>query len=65
MMNQYYSKCGMKTILTIIVIIFNFLNTYSQNNQKNTKTYNIQRTEKAPKIDGILNEDIWSKLNID
>ena len=63
-MNQYYSKCGMKTILTIIVIIFNFLNTYSQNNHKNTKTYNIQRTEKAPKIDGILNEDIWSKLNI-
>tara|TARA_R110000868_G_scaffold150050_14_gene372910 strand:- start:708 stop:3131 length:2424 start_codon:yes stop_codon:yes gene_type:complete len=43
----------------IIIVFFSF-SSYSQNK----KTLNIQRTYKAPKIDGNLNETIWNTSEI-
>lgn len=50
----------MKFFITIFFLLSFSFSSYSQNK----KTLNIQRTYKAPKIDGKLNETIWNTSEI-
>ena len=51
----------MKKIIFIIIYLFpSFL--YSQFNEK--KRYNIEKTNEPPKIDGYLNEMMWTNLDL-
>jgi len=45
------------------VLIF-FLCIFMHLEAQSKKTYQITRTQKAPTIDGVLNESVWSDLQI-
>ncbi len=51
---------NLRSICLLFVLSF----AVSIGNAQDKKTLNITRTEKAPKIDGILNEAIWTKAEI-
>ncbi len=44
----------MRSIITFIAVFFFFNNSIAQ-----TKSYNAQRIDTPPRIDGILDEQIW------
>jgi len=50
------------TRLFIAVLLLSFSITFGQNDEK--KVLNIKRTENPPKIDGILNDDVWKDADI-
>ncbi len=57
-------KTSRKTFLTLLFLsIFFSTNVYSQVN-KEKKIYETVRVKKAPKIDGVLNDEAWKKAPI-
>ncbi|MFV8225941.1 DUF5916 domain-containing protein [Christiangramia aquimixticola] len=53
----------LKNILKCILCIF-CLQSFAQENPNSRKEYTAIRIENPPKIDGILDEDIWDKANV-
>ncbi|APZ46934.1 hypothetical protein BW723_11845 [Polaribacter reichenbachii] len=50
--------------LSLILIAFISIHQLSSQNQKNRKTIKTKRISKAPKIDGILNDEAWQNAEI-
>ena len=57
----------MKAFLTTFLFFFSFLNIFSQTSEKDSivrKKITITRINEAPKIDGILDEEVWKNASL-
>lgn len=65
-MRHFYRKENLMIpkILLLPILVFFSLSVFSQNNSKTRKIYTTQKITNPPKIDGILNDDVWKNLQV-